>query len=77
MTFKEFAAKIPCLWLSPKQVARLMQCSIEHVYDLVKLGRLCYIKDGRNIRFRPKDLNDYEKRLFARRQHVTLQEKRL
>jgi len=73
MTFKEFAAKIPCLWLSPKQVARLMQCSIEHVYDLVKLGRLCYIKDGRNIRFRPEDLNDYEKRLFARRKHVTLQ----
>jgi excisionase family DNA binding protein len=63
MTFKEFAAKIPCLWLAPK----LMQCSIEHVYDLVKAGKICYIKDGRNIRFRPEDLDDYEKRSIVRR----------
>jgi hypothetical protein len=77
MTFKEFASKIPCLWLAPKHVAKLMQCSIEHVYELEKLIRLCYIKDGRGMGLRSKDLNDYEKRLFARRQHVTLQKKRL
>ena len=77
MTFKEFAAKIPCLWLSPKKVVKLMQCSIEHVYDLEKPFRLCYIENGRGVNLRSKDLNDYEKRLFARRRHVTLQKKRL
>ena len=35
-----------------------MKCSIEHVYDLVKSGRICYIKDGMSIRFKPEDYND-------------------
>ena len=73
MTFKEFAEKIPCLWLAPKQVAKLMQCSIEHVYDLVKAGKICYIKDGKNIRFKPEDLDDYEKHSIVRRKHGPLQ----
>jgi len=76
MTFKDFASKIPCLWLAPKQVAKLMQCSIEHVYDLVKAGKICYIKDGRNIRFRPEDLDDYEKHSIVRRTHAPLQKSR-
>lgn len=77
MTFKEFAAKAKCLWLSPKQVAKLMQCSVEHVYDLVKAGKICYIKDGKNIRFKPGDLDDYEKHSYVRRNHVNLQKKRV
>jgi excisionase family DNA binding protein len=67
MTFKEFALKNQTLWLSPKQVAKLMQCSIEHVYDLAKSGKIGYIKDGKNVRFRPKDLDDYELQSFVRR----------
>ncbi len=69
MTFKEFAKKNQIIWLSPKQVARLMQCSVEHIYDLVKSGKICYIKDGKNIRFRPEDLDDYEKQNFVRRKY--------
>jgi len=76
MTFKEFAAKHQCLWLSAKQVAKLMQCSIEHVYDLVKSGKICYIKDGKNIRFKPEDLDEYEKHSYVRRNHVFVQKKR-
>ncbi len=69
MTFKEFANKNQILWLAPKQVAKLMQCSIEHVYDLVKSGKVCYIKDGKNIRFKPEDLDDYEKHTYVRRKY--------
>jgi excisionase family DNA binding protein len=76
MTFKEFAANNKCLWLSPKQVAKLMQCSIEHVYDLVKAGKICHIKDGKNIRFKPDDLDDYEKYSYVRRNYVNLQKKK-
>jgi excisionase family DNA binding protein len=77
MNFKEFAKNLQCIWLSPKQVAKLMQCSIEHIYDLVKAGKICYIKDGKNIRFKPEDLDDYEKHSYVRRKHVTLPRKRL
>jgi len=69
MTFKEFANKNQILWLSPKQVAKLMQCSVEHVYDLVKSGIICYIKDGKNIRFKPEDLDAYEKHNYVRRSY--------
>ncbi|MCK4764330.1 MAG: helix-turn-helix domain-containing protein [Candidatus Aminicenantes bacterium] len=67
MTFKEFAKQNQILWFAPKLVAKLMQCSLEHVYSLVKLGKICYIKDGKNIRFKPEDLDDYEKHSYVRR----------
>ena len=76
MNFKEFAKKMQCMWLSPKQVAKLMQCSIEHIYDLVKSGKICYIKDGKNIRFKPEDLDDYEKHSYVRRNYGTVQTKK-
>lgn len=60
MTFKEYAIENQVLWLSPKQVAKLMQCSIEHIYDLAKSGKVNHIKDGKNIRFKPDDLDEYE-----------------
>ena len=76
MTFLEFARENGMMWLSPKLVAKLMQCSLEHVYDLVKLGRISYIKDGRNIRFRPEDLDAYEKHNYVtRRRNGTVQTK--
>jgi len=83
MTFKEFAEKNGMLWISAKIAAKLMQCSVEHVYDLAKSGKVPYIRDGRNIRFRPEDLDAYEKRFYGihpkkprRRFHGTLQEAR-
>lgn len=78
MTFKEYAVKIQCLWLSPKQAAKLMQCSIEHVYELAKSGQICYIKDGKNTRFKPEDLDEYEKHHYHsnRSQHGTVQKKK-
>jgi excisionase family DNA binding protein len=51
----------------PRQGANLMQCSTEHVYNLVKTGKLCYIKDGWNIRFKPENLDDYAKYSNTRR----------
>jgi excisionase family DNA binding protein len=72
MTFREFARKNQMLWLTARQVAHLMQCSIEHVYDLAKSGKIRYIKDGKNVRFKPEDLDDYEKQLFVRRNHGTI-----
>jgi len=67
MTFKEYAKANAMMWISSKQAAKLMQCSIEHIYDLAKLKRVCYIKDGKNIRFKPEDLDDYEKQHYVRR----------
>lgn len=75
MTFKEFASKNQIIWMTAKQVAQLMQCSVEHVYNLAKSGKIRYIKDGKNVRFKPEDLDDYEKFSFVRRKHVALQEK--
>lgn len=69
MTFTEFARENQLIWLTPKQVAKLMQCSVEHIYDLAKSGKIPYIKDGKNIRFRPEDLDDYEKNSYVRRNH--------
>lgn len=66
MTFTEYAKINGIIWFSPKLTAKLMQCSIEHVYDLVKLGKIPYIRDGRNIRFRPEDLDAYEKHYYFR-----------
>lgn len=71
MKFKDFARKNESKWLTPKQVARLMQCSKEHVYDLAKSGRISYIRDGKNIRFKPEDLDDYEKSNYVRRNNGT------
>lgn len=83
MTFAEYARRTGAIWLSPKIVAKLMQCSIEHVYDLAKSGRVPYIRDGRNIRFRPEDLDAYEERIYGihpkkprRRAHGPFQEAR-
>jgi excisionase family DNA binding protein len=83
MTFAEYAGKNGMLWLPAKLVARLMQCSIEHVYDLAKSGRIPYIQDGRNIRFRPEDLDAYERhyhgihqRKRGRRRYESVQESR-
>jgi len=67
MNFKEFAKKNEFTWFTAKQVAKLWQCSVEHIYDLVKSKKLCYIKDGKNIRFRPEDLDDYENFSYVRR----------
>jgi hypothetical protein len=38
--------------------------SNEHVCKLVKAGRICYIKDGKNIRFKPENHDDYEKHSY-------------
>lgn len=79
MTFSEFAGKNGLLWLQPRLVAKLMACSLEHVYDLAKSGRIPYIQDGRNIRFRPEDLDAYEQhnhgtqRRRRRRRYGTVQ----
>ena len=43
---------------------------------LVKAGKICYIKDGKNIRFKPEDLDDYEKHSYVRRNYGTVQTKR-
>ncbi|MCK4762748.1 MAG: helix-turn-helix domain-containing protein [Candidatus Aminicenantes bacterium] len=67
LTFIEFAKQNQILWFTPKQVAGLMQCSVEHVYDLAKAKKICYIKDGKNIRFKPEDLDEYEKSSYVRR----------
>jgi len=81
MSFSEFAAKNELMWLQPKLVAKLMACSLEHVYDLAKSGRIPYIQDGRNIRFRPEDLDAYERhnqgtqRRRRRRRYGTVQTK--
>ena len=76
MTFTEFAREKGITWISPKMVAKLMQCSVEHIYDLVKSGQIPYIKDGRNIRFRPEDLDAYEKHNYiTRRRNGTVQKK--
>ena len=69
MTFKEFAKQNHCIWLTPKQVAKLMQCSLEHVYELAKSGKISYIKDGKNVRFKPEDLDEYEIHRYVRRTH--------
>ncbi len=47
MTFKEFAGKNQIIWLSAKQVARLMQCSVEHIYDLVKSVKYATLRTAR------------------------------
>lgn len=79
MSFSDFASKNELLWFSPKLVAKLMACSLEHVYDLAKTGRIPYIQDGRNIRFRPEDLDAYEKQFYGtqrrrrRRRYGTVQ----
>ena len=79
MTFSEFANKNGLIWLQPRLVAKLMACSLEHVYDLAKSGRIPYIQDGRNIRFRPEDLDAYEQhnhgtqRKRRRRRYGTVQ----
>jgi len=79
MTFMEFAQKHERLWLPPKLIAQLMTCSLEHVYSLAKSGRIPYIQDGRNIRFRPEDLDAYEQhnhgtqRRRRRRRYGTVQ----
>jgi len=79
MTFSEYAGKQGMLWLPAKVAAKLMQCSVEHVYDLAKSGRIPYIQDGRNIRFRPEDLDAYEQhnhgtqRRRRRRRYGTVQ----
>jgi excisionase family DNA binding protein len=66
-SFTEFAEKSGLIWLAPKTVAKLMQCSLEHVYALAKTGRIPYIQDGRNIRFRPWDLDAYEQHFYGTR----------
>ena len=48
MTFQEYAWENGMMWFSPKIAAKLMQCSVEHIYDLVKSGKIPYIKDGKN-----------------------------
>jgi excisionase family DNA binding protein len=79
IAFSEYAEKNGIIWLPPKTVAKLMQCSIEHVYDLAKSGRISYIQDGRNIRFRPEDLDAYERQFYGtqrrrrRRRYGTVQ----
>ena len=67
MSFSEFAAKNGLMWLQPKLIAKLMACSLEHVYDLAKSGRIPYIQDGQNIRFRPEDLDAYSGQGRSRR----------
>jgi excisionase family DNA binding protein len=67
MTFKEFAKTNNMMWISPKQAAKLMQCSIWHIYDLAKSGQVNYIKEEKNIRFKPEDLDDYERRHYVGR----------
>ena len=74
--FAEYARRHNILWFAPKLVAELMQCSVEHIYDLVKSGKLCYIKDGKNIRFKPEDLDDYEEHIYVRRSNEFIQEGR-
>ena len=79
MSFSEYARKNELLWLAPRIVAKLMQCSLEHVYALAKSGRIPYIQDGRNIRFRPEDLDAYEQHSYGtqrkrrRRRYGTVQ----
>ncbi len=72
MNFKEFAKKIGVILITPKQVAKLMQCSVEHVYDLANSGKIPYIKDGKNKRFYPKDLDEYTNKSYVRSSHATL-----
>jgi len=38
----------------------------EHVYDLVKDDKICYIKEGRNIGFRPEDFKKLPKGFMKR-----------
>jgi excisionase family DNA binding protein len=75
-TFTEFATRNQIIWLKPKQVAKLMQCSLQHVYDLAKSGKISYIRDGKNVRFKPDDLDQYEKQSLVRRlYHGTVQKR--
>jgi len=73
MNFKEIARKMKILWFTPKQVAELLQCSKEHIYDLAKSRKISYIKDGKNIRFKPEDLDEYTKLSYVRRKHAFVQ----
>ena len=72
MDFKEFAKKKEIIWITPKQAAQLMQCSVEHIYDLAKSGKIPYIRDGKNKRFLPKDLDEYTNKSYVRSSHATV-----
>ena len=65
MSFSEFTLKNGFLRLAPRTVAKLIQCSLRHVYDLANSGRVPYIQDGRNVRFPPEDLDAYERQLYG------------
>ena len=74
VSFKDFAIKNEIIWLTAKQVAKLMQCSRERVYELAKSGQISYIKAGKNVRFKPEDLDEYEKQSYVKRSYYgTLQ----
>ena len=45
--------------LTPHQVAELLQVHTDWVYDNAAAGNLPHIRLGRNIRFKPADLDAY------------------
>ena len=70
--FRQYAIENHIIWFKPKLVAQLMGCSTEHVYDLVKLKKISCIKDGKNIRFKPEDLDMYEKKSYQGEENGTI-----
>jgi len=59
-----------------QQVVELIECSIEHGYDLVKAGRICYSKVDRDIGSWSENINDCKKHTYVRRNYGTVQTKK-
>ncbi len=48
--------------LTPTEVASFLQVKLPRVYELVKAKRLRAVKIGRQLRFRPRDLEAFLER---------------
>jgi len=52
------SAALQCL-LTPLQVADLLQVKLQRIYELVKARRIRAVRVGRQLRFRPQDVNAF------------------
>ncbi len=49
----------PLLLYTPEEAAAALRICRAHLYQLKSSKQIAYIKIGRNLRFRRKDLDDY------------------
>src|SRR5512146_752078 len=56
---KEIPLVVMDMPLMVNQVAKILQCSIGHVYQLVRSGELVAVRNGRSIRIRQSEVDRY------------------